>query len=363
VLVTVVALFALACLAGPAGADPKPPAPGAAAEQRPVLLPVDGDTSIPHLADEIESALGNQGRKVQRSSLKLEDLMLAVGCKTTSVACLQDIGQSVKASGLILARARRKGDGVELSLRWFDVKTGGDLGEAVRLLPREPGAREKILTGQVRDLLGIRATPASQELSGGLSIAASVPYVEILLDGQERGTVPLEFRNLKVGTYTVVARRDGYITWQGRAVVKPDQMTRVEIDMVPAPRSGQRPGYLESIRTHTWITGGVGLLSLAIGAGFAAHMKAQQDHLNGIKGVVPDEIRVMQDYKETGERDALAANILFGVGSAALVAAVVLSYFDYRRTRPTEQSPTDVTVTKGAALRLGPGAVQLRVGF
>ena len=58
-----------------------------------------------------------------------------------------------------------------------------------------------------------------------------------------------------------------------------------------------------------------------------------------------------------GERDALAANVLFGVGAAALVASAVLSYFDYQRTRPAEASP------KSAGLKIGPGAVQLDLTF
>ena len=288
--------------------------------------------------------------------------MLAVGCKTTSIACLQDIGQNVKASGLIISRARKIKDGVELSLRWFDVKSGGDVGDFVRLLPSGPVEREKILDQAVHALLGGPATPTSREQTGGLSVSASVPYVEIVLEGQVRGTVPLEFRNLRAGAYTVLARREGYLTAQQTVLVKPDQMTHLQLDMTPAPRTGsEHQGYLESIRPASWGVAGGGLLCIAIGAAFAAHLKATQDHLNNAQGITYDEIRQMRDYRDTGQRDALAANILFGLGGASLVAAVVLSYFDYRRSHRREIAQPAAPLS--SALRVGPTSVSLRLGF
>jgi hypothetical protein len=317
-----------------------------------VLLPVEGDRTIPTLSTELQAALAQLGRKVQPSTLKLDDLMFAVGCKKASVACLQQIGQTVKASALIVGQARKVGESVELSLRWFDVKTGIDQGNAVRLLPLEAGARGKILAAAVRDLLGIKTPPpSSQEATGGLSVSASIPYVEVVIDGQPRGAVPLELRGLPVGSYTIVARRDGYLSWQGKAEVKAGGLTRIEVEMVPAAGGTAAPGYFEAIRTRTWVIGAAGLLAVAIGGAFAAHLKAQQNHMDETKGVTLDEIRQMQDYKETGERDAIAANVLFGVGGAAVIAAGVLSYLDYRRARkgsPERRAEPSPRVTVGA---------------
>lgn len=333
-----------------------------------VLLPLEGDNSLPTLGAEIERELTLLGLKAQRSSLKLDDLRLAVGCSGSSVACLQDIGQSVKADGLILGTAKRVGESVELSLRWFDVKTGGDLGQSMRLLPLDPNARDKVLLGACQDLLGIKAAPsAGAEKLGGLSISASVPYVEIVFDGQPRGTVPLELRNLRAGSYTVLARCEGYVAWQGKGDVRANQITHLEIDMVPLPRGAAPKGYLDSIRTQTWIIGGVGLASLAVGIGFAAHLKAQQNHLDQTQGLTPDEIQQMKDYKETGERDALAANVLFSIGGAALLTSAVLSYVDYRRGRALAESaaPQPGSIVQHALRKLdiSPSSVRVRFAF
>ncbi len=348
--------FLLGCLAAaPASAA----APDEASSM--VLLPVEGDRTIATLTAEVQAALAKLGRKVQPATLKLDDLMFAVGCKKATVACLQQIGQTVKAGALIVGQARKAGAAVELSIRWFDVKTGIDQGSALRLLPLEAAAREKILFAAVRELLGIRTPPpSSQEATGGLSVSASIPYVEVVLDGQPRGAVPLELRGLRVGSYTILARRDGYLTWQGKAEIRADGITRVEIEMVPAPGSAA-PGYFESIRTRTWITGAAGLLCIAVGGAFAAHLKAQQNHMDESKGVTLDEIRQMQDYKETGERDAIAANVLFGVGGAALIAAGVLSYLDYRRAR--KGTPERAEPSRAARLQLGARSVGLGLSF
>lgn len=342
-----VALAALiAVTAGARGAA------AAADEQLPVLLPVEGDRSIATLGDELERALAAHGHKVQRSALGLEDLMLAVGCPSTTIACLQEIGQNVKASGLIISRARRVKEGVELSVRWFDVATGGDRGELARLLPSDAASRAKILAEAVKALLG-RPPPSSQEQTGGLSISASVPFVEIVLDGQVRGSVPLQLRGLRPGRYTVLARRDGYLSSEQTAMVSPNQLTQILIEMTPAPP--QRVSYLGSIRPPTWVVGGAGLLCLAMGAAFAAHMKAQQDHLDAAQGITYQEIQQMLDYRDTGRRDALAANILFGLGGAALVGAAIFSYLDYRRAGSESASTPSVGV--------GPGSVSLHLGF
>jgi hypothetical protein len=96
-------------------------------------------------------------------------------------------------------------------------------------------------------------------------------------------------------------------------------------------------------------------LCVALGGVFAAHLKAQQDHLNSTAGITYDEIRQMQDFKQTGERDAVAANVLFGLGAATLVGAAVLSYFDYRRARAEARA--------APSLRVGLGSVSVHTAF
>jgi hypothetical protein len=341
-------------LIAPAHAGP------AAKEQSLVLLPVEGDSSIPQLGEELAQTMGKLGKAVQLSSLKLDDLLLAVECSNTSVACLQKIGQNVKADGLIVATTKKDSSGaVGLSLRWFDVKTGGDSGQASCALPVDPEARADKLVEAIQALFRLKLSSTSlREPAGGLAISSSVANVEIVMNGEPRGVAPLELRNLKVGKYDITARREGYVTWQGTTEVKVDQMTRLEIEMISQPAAPNRTGYINAIKAPTWIVAGAGVVSLAIGGAFGAHMRVQQNEMNEINGVTPSQIKQMQAAKDAGERDALAANICFGLGGGALLTAVILSYIDYRRAN----SPRD-SGGKSARLLWGPGSVGLDVSF
>jgi PEGA domain len=342
-----------------------------------VLMPISGPAASAELTTEVEQALSQLGRPAQRSALKLEELMLAVECNKPTIACLQKIGTNIQVDGLILGQARVAAGGVELTLRWFDVKSGGDLGKAATLLP--PGkspAREQALKKAARELLGIKiAPPPSSAAVGGLAISSSVEYAEIILDGQARGTTPLELRNLKTGSYHVEAKRAGYVTWQGKAEVKADQMTKLEIEMAPSAATADAPGFMQSIRLRTWIVAGVGAACLGAGIAVGAHLNALQSEMDGLAGDTFDEIARMQELKDDGESEAVAANVLLGVGGAALVTAAVLAYLDYSRggrsvaEEPASAPPPDgdKAPAKSAAtsteLLVGPTSLGLRIAF
>jgi hypothetical protein len=323
-----------------------------------VLLPVEGECPYPALSNELEQSLNKVGQKVQLASLKLDELILALGCSSANVACLQKIGESVNASGLIIGNVGQAAGTFELTLRWFDVKTGGDAGQARRTLPADEGPRRAMLQDAVRELLGVKEqSTATTVLTGGLSISATIPYVEVFLDGQPRGALPLELREIKPAVYAVEARRDGYLTWRGEAKVETNKITQLEIEMIPAPDGVAAPSFMESIHLRTWIVAGVGLGCLAAGAAFAAVMTSEQNEMNDLRGVTLDDIARMKELKDTGERNALTANILFAVGGGAMLASALLSYFDYRRGHAAQQAE------KKTRLDLGPGSVRLQLSF
>ena len=322
-----------------------------------VLLPIDGDRSILTLDSELQTTIEKVGKQVQPSSLPLEDLMLAVGCTANSIGCLQKIGGSINARGMILGNTRKAEGGLELTLRWFDVKTGGDSGRALRLLPEQTAARQEMLLGAVKELFRIKDQQlTSSGGTGSIRISATAPYVEVLVNDQPRGALPLEMRNIEEGTYTIEARGEGYITWKGTAEIRTNQMTNMEIEMVRSPLTEGSTSYIDAVRTRTWIIAGVGLASLAVGIAVGANVNTTQNSFDKIEPFTPDKIREMEELKESGERDAMVANILYGVGSAALVTAALLSYLDYRRTLPKE-------TPRGARLQVGPGSVQLNLSF
>jgi hypothetical protein len=344
-----VTLLSLLALTGSASAELKP--------GQIVLLPPDDPAGI---ADELEQALADVGRPVQRSALKLDELMLAMECSAKTIACLQKIGTNLGAAAMVIGETQKTSQGNKLTLRWFDIKSGGDAGRAETVLPKEPDQRARELRRTARTLFGL--TQGADVRTGGLKITSTVPYVEVLIDGQPRGTAPLELRNLPVRKYRVEARLTGYATWSGELEVKPDQMSTLEIEMqvhAGAKPDGPRrtPGFLESIRTRTWLVAGIGAASLLGAVAFGAHMRSQQNELDETEGNTFEEIARMEELKDAGERDALAANILFGLGGALLATSAVMSYLDYRRGSTEAPSSTAVDVA------VGPGSLQARITF
>lgn len=324
-----------------------------------VLVPV-VDPAAMGLTEALHKTLTSLGKPAQRSALSIDELMLAVGCSGQTIACLQQIGESIQCKGLIIGTARKTNKGVVLSLRWFDVKSGGDSGRARVTLGDDPNARTKQVRDAVKDLFGLRSVRPRKN-RGGLEISTTVDDVEIFINGQSRGVTPLLLRNLKPGVYHLEAKSVGHVTWQGETEVRPDQTTRLEIEMEPAPEVPPSPGFLESIKTRTWVAAGAGAALMAVAIAFGAHMNAVQDDLNSLQGQTFAEIRQMEQLKETGERDALVANIFFGVGGAVLVASVVLAILDYSRGR-SERAPAEQP--KGPArLTIGPSSVGLSVSF
>ncbi|MFH1132193.1 MAG: PEGA domain-containing protein, partial [Pseudomonadota bacterium] len=294
-----------------------------------VLLPVEGGKKIPFLGQEISEAMIEIKRKVQTLALSLDDLGLAVSCPEPA-SCLQKIGRKIKASGLLLASVHEVGDRVELTLTWFDVELGKNKNKFQKELPLDPIKRKPVVLEVVRKVMGVGTIPGAEKgFTGGLDIVSTVIDVEITIDGQSRGTTPLQLRGLPVGSYEIVGERHDYVVWRGVVQVNADKVTSLEIEIVESAKDSHGIRFLDAIRVHTWIVGGVGLASLATGIVFGAHMMKQQQEFNDLPGVNPHQLTLMKQYQDTGERDAVVANVLLGVGGGLLLAAAVLSYFDY----------------------------------
>ena len=352
------------CLATPAAVLAQP-----AAAAPLIMLPLQGKCTIETLDGELTETIREVGREVSTSSLGLDDMMMAVGCVGVIDAdCLQKIGQSIKASELVVGTVSQKGNAARLQLRWFDVASGKDAGTTDAVLPLDPMVRKAALLGAVRSLFGIKAPvapPASR--TGGLAISANRPYVEISINGQTRGALPLELRDLDPGTYIILARLDGYISWQGEVVVAPGRMTRVEIEMIPSPQGKKAPTFFEALRWPTWLMAGVGVAAIGGGIAFGAHMWSTQNDMDALEGDTLDELSRMESLKESGQRDALAANILFGVGAGALLTAGFMAYWDYRRNQgekpPAVGTGKVVAPAPATGVFLGPGSIQIRGSF
>lgn len=333
------------------------PAKGASESGSIVVFPLAGDAA---LTAEIGAAVKAVGQNAKISSLALDEVMLALGCTQQSVACVQKIGAMINAQTLIFCAIEKKGAARQLKLRRVDVGTGGDVGKAEVMVPSGAEKRARALRGAMIDLFNLPKSRADAiPDTGELVLLSSMPNVEIIVNGQPRGVAPLNLMNLPEGRYSLQARRPGYKTWRAIAIVKPGRISHVQItlerDLTPPP---SKP-FWQIIRAPTWILAGVGIAALGVGGAFAAHMSAQQSDFDNLKGDTAQEIARMEDLKDTGERDALVANVLFAVGGGLLLTAAILAYFDFN----TEAAPRREVRALQPRLSVGPTSVQLRMSF
>ena len=335
-----------------------------------VLFPLKNKT-VPSLTAEVVALAKSLGQQVQAASLSPEEVMLAVGCNSTSVGCLQKIGKMIKAPALILGSVKPIATGVHLELRRFDVESGGDAGKTSVDLPLPPTARRPKLLRAIRALFGIPEPPPPvvrrKAVDGELVITCSIPNASISLDGQRRGAAPLRLSGLPPGTYTIGASKRGYHRWSGKVKVVAGRVHRLRIMLQRSITVvNDRGGFFGSIQPQTWIVGGLGLASVAVGIGFAAHLGSQQNEFDRVEGNTPAEINELRDLKDTGERDALVANVMFAVGGVLVATAAFLAYLDYRRGNPAESEPKSPGVaprkakpkTKRARLQFGLGTLR-----
>ncbi|MBW2733112.1 MAG: PEGA domain-containing protein [Deltaproteobacteria bacterium] len=329
---------------------------GDAATKETVVFPLAGE---PALTAEIGAAVKAVGQKAKLSGLAVDEVMLALGCAQPSIACLQKIGAMINAQLLIFGTVKKEGQKKTLTLRRVDVATGADVGKSMTTLSHDPEKRARELREAMVDLFKLpksRATAIPD--TGELVLLSSMPNIEVVVNGQPRGVAPLNLMNLPEGKYSLEARRPGYRTWRAMVIVKTGRISHVQItlqrDLMPPPSKS----VWRIIKPQTWILAALGVAAVGTGIGFATHMVSQQNDFDQLDGATGPEVMQMQELKDTGERDALVANVLFGVGGGLLLTAVILTYFDFRgESAPREEAAFTPHFS------LGLTSVQLHMSF
>jgi hypothetical protein len=111
---------------------------------------------------------------------------------------------------------------------------------------------------------------------------------------------------------------------------------------------------------------GVSLGCLTGAIAISAEKIATEHEMEKWSGTTMEEIHKMQDLERSRKREALAANILFGLSGAAILSASVLAYFDYRRAHrqmPPPANESAAMATGGVRWAVGPGSIQLDLSF
>lgn len=190
-----------------------------------------------------------------------------------------------------------------------------------------------------------------------LQIDLSPAGAAVLVDGKRVGTSPLpDVIRVGVGTHSVAASRDGFVSAEMTVNVVGEEHRVVELRLLEATPAGRNPyvspteprsvvapkpgressgGHREerpqavaqpsdgdTQRAISFVLGGVGVVSLGIGAGLG--LKAQSQHSEALKSCTPECDAIAQQNQDIAKENAKFATIAFVAGGASLLAAVVL---------------------------------------
>jgi hypothetical protein len=262
-------------------------------ERRVLVIPAQANEGGPEVAAEREARAALESLDgvalLPQPPLDLEAVQLAIDCPDESAKCLEQVAKRMKADVLIVPSVKRGDGALTLRLLCFDASAGA----APRALERKQrgGTLERetldAVPGMVRELLGIE--PESEP--------EPAPAAEPTEDIAPPTTQP--------------------------TAVDEDQNARLPLAPV--------------------LVGAGGLSLVAAGLVVGAMMQSTQ-HSYAMRTIATqDDVLRAEEERQRGKDQALAANVLLGVGAAAVVGAGVWLAIELKHNaaKPAEPAADD----------------------
>lgn len=222
--------------------------------------------------------------------LDLDAVQLAIDCTDESARCLGEIATRMEAQIVVIPSLRKRADALELQIKCFKQ---GAPGGAIAAMRKQAGTR---------------------------------------LDATLLDTVPSMLREVLELT------------------VAEEEATELEQPVLPEPeRATEEEEHAASTRPASTIfglplgpvlLGGGGLTLLAAGLVVGAMASSSEDDYASRPIDTVEQAKQADAVRETGEREALIANVLLGTGAAAVIAAGVWYAID----GSTEGAPAHATL-------------------
>jgi hypothetical protein len=238
-----------------------------------------------------------------------------------SDACLGRMGRELGVEELVagtvhLERAAAGEERFRFELYRLDVENGAALGRVAREVDDGLSALLAALTSSVDELYVERVEPGAIVVSTTPAGATLSLDDEPLAAGQDGS-----FRHgfLIPGSHRLSARAAGHEPFARDVEIEPGTTLMLSIELVPRTEA-------LSISAPTMILAGVGAAILGTAVGIGAVSQGQPDHVL--------DMRQSQSFFAARELEANAANVLYAVGGASLVAALVSLVLDVTATDP-----------------------------
>lgn len=204
-----------------------------------------------------------------------------------------------------------------------------------------------------------------KEARGRLIISSNLADAKVTVNGEPVGPLPQTI-TLRPGKHEVKAERLKYLPVTRLVGVEANQDTRVELklllipgqiadaDVVPAlaKKEDVAAESAGTVSPLTWVLGGVTLAAAGTGLAFGLITRTQQIELDAGFDVNTGVWQGTRAQAMVANRNALIADVSFGIAGAALIATIVSAIVDGTRPAPVQVAPT-VSPGGGAGLSLG----------
>lgn len=278
-------------------------------------------------------------------------------------ACFQAAAHKLKVHRAVRVTVQKQGVGSLVTLVGFDpalpqlVKSSLDseeraekafFGVAGKTQAQKDKEFLKKMVPLVDKTLQKLATP-----NGTLVVESGDPSVRLLLDGEPLGQGRTE-QVVQRGAHTVSIDNTLYEPFSKDVNIDPLKTATVAVKLVARPvevKKGERSTGTSLFKRPGLSLALAGAVAAGVGAGLGASSQAVKQRLAG--GEMPSP--VTRAEAQSAAAHALLANVLMGVGGAAVAGGVVWIVLTPAPVDPNALEPTDTAVT-------GPSGLSLAVG-
>jgi tetratricopeptide (TPR) repeat protein len=179
-----------------------------------------------------------------------------------------------------------------------------------------------------------------------IRVSCSVPGATVTVDGDTVGEVPIEKRiYVPPGSHRLRVKAQGHETFSQSLVLYPGDHPMVTVNLVRTPHRAARAGTPPPRRRiWTWVALAGAGATLAAAAGIGLSARSEFEEFQETK-----DLERYLELKQSIEKKALAANVLYGVSGAFAVTAGILFFTEGRRRN--ERRVEVVPLGTGLALR------------
>lgn len=278
-------------------------------------------------------------------------------------ACFQSATSKLKVHRAVRVTLQKQGVGSLVTLVGFDpalpelVKTSLDsderaektfFGVAGKTQAQKDREFLKKMVPMVQNTLKKLATP-----NGKLLIESGDPSVKLLVDGEPVGQGRQELI-VQRGSHTVALDNDVYEPFTKDVNVEPLKTATVEVKLVAKPvavKKVERPTGTPIFKRPGFYVALAGAIAAGVGAGLGASSQAVKQRLASGESPSP----VTRTEAQGAATSATLANVLMGVGGAAVAGGIVWIIVTPTPVDTNAAEPTDAT---GA----GPSGLTLSLG-